>query len=336
MFGELHQSRIPGAPAVSCGIVLAAALALAGATPRGLRVRPPGHSTRWRVSLQSTKPCPSCPAGVSFTFAVNDRLTGALTHFTLAPTYMARVNEVRATPAGTAVIITSHGPYGPPDTATVVALPGGRVEDTFGCVWPALSPDARFLAFRKWFPLRYPPGVLVDDEYLVYDMTKGPEYNRSGCGTRPHCDAGLPIYPPGAQNNVGMKVAEGAAIRNAHAMVSRRFFWLETNTVGFVDRWRDVNSLVVADLSGGVRHPRVTVREIDTSRVVDFAGCADRVAPSDLEQAEESPGTLIYVQDIQKVPGKPGWVRLTLLPNECLKTTTFDMKVRDDVPDRNP
>jgi hypothetical protein len=122
-----------------------------------------------------------------------------------------------------------------------------------------------------------------------------------------------------------MNVAEGATVPDAHAMVCRRFFWLGPSTVAFVDRWHDVNSLVVADLSGGARHPELTVRKIDTSRVVDFAGCASRVAPSDLERWEKSPGILLYVQDIRKLPGKPGWVRLTLQPNECLTTRAFDM-----------
>lgn len=300
----------------------------------GRQLQLSAKSPRWRVSLEAWQPLSWPPR--QFTFEVENRMTGARSQFKLhgwtggsQALLLEQIDELSIF-RGRLLILGRVGANF--SEADVAELPSGRVLDRFPCFRPALSPGRRFLAFVKDFP-GHPGPVSINDVYLVYDLAASPQLNRSRARPGAVVEAGLPVFPPGAVNTAGSNIVPGANAQ-VHSMVSRWLFWLGSDEFAFVDRWHDVNSLVVADLSGGVRHPRVTVRKIDTSRLVDFATCADRAAPSDLERWKESPGILIYVQDIQKVPRKPGWARLTLLPNECLKTTTFDIHVGAHVPDR--
>jgi hypothetical protein len=276
----------------------------------------------WRISLLRWGPCRRAISGRCFFFVAGRMADHKIFRFRVA-NFTSQVDVITVVGGGEAAILgrVSANLF----VITLVALPSGRQVDMFVGYWPAISPSLRYIAYVKWFPEHMGYGYTMTSEYLAYDVALPPSENRPrGVRRGDYYRVGWPLYPPGAANSPGDTVLIGQDVP-AHVMVSDGFFWLGKNAVAFVDRWRDVNSLVVGDLSVGIRHPRITVRRIETSRVVNFASCAGKVAPSDLERWRKGPGSLIHVQKIRSSPGKPGWVRLILGPQPCLSATTLDL-----------
>lgn len=212
---------------------------------------------------------------------------------------------------------------------TLVSLPSGRISDRFFGFWPAISPDARYVTFVKWFPLHPGFGVSVSDEFLVYDLDKEPVENRTppdrGASSEPY-DVGWPIYPPNASNTPGDNVLEGHDAP-VHRLASDGFFWISDHQVAFVDRWSGENTLVIADLANGPKHPLVTARQIPTQSLVNLSGCANKAAPSDLKRWEGDPSILIHVSNISPLPQRLGWLRLTFTRQACLVSPSLDMQI---------
>lgn len=149
----------------------------------------------------------------------------------------------------------------------VLELPEGRIVDRFLGRWPEVSPDNQLVAFVKFSPLRLHDVTAV---YLVYDLRKSPDSNRTYQATDELVRdeiAGLPIYPEGSRNLPGDNI--GIPEERGHEISSDGFFWLDARTLAFVDRYKGKNSLVIADLSQGLRAPRLSVREIDTRDAID-------------------------------------------------------------------
>ena len=62
-----------------------------------------------------------------------------------------------------------------------------------------MSPDQRWLAFRKFYPAR--TELPVTEEYLVYDLTKTPAQNRNAAvRVDNYTDVGLDLFPLGQKN----------------------------------------------------------------------------------------------------------------------------------------
>lgn len=291
----------------------------------GKQRRLTAESAEWRVRLARWEPARWPPH--RFFFSVKNRRMGAEAHFSLSNTRVAfqplQIDELALLRQDRLLVLGRVGANYP--TADLLHLPSGVVVDHFLCYRPALSVGRRFLAFVKPFP-GHPGPVTVSNEYLAYDLYGSPAYNRRHPLPGIAYDAGWPVYPPGATNAPGSNLVPGLK-SPGHEMGSDGFFWLSGHTVAFADRWHDVNSLVVANLTAGIHHPRVSTRKIKTSSLVDFAACSDKVAPSDLERWKKDPGILIYVRGIQKLAAKPGWVRLALTPNPCLSKTTLDLPI---------
>jgi hypothetical protein len=213
---------------------------------------------------------------------------------------------------------------------TLVLLPSGTQVDRFLCYWPALSPDRHFVAYEKFSPAHPGYDYSPSSEYLVYDLTASAEENRTPPNRRgplqPY-DVGWPLYPEGVKNRPGDNMFEGHDVP-VHWLASEGLFWLgKSDTVAFVDRWQGVNSLVVADMSAGVQHPRVRAYPIDTAALVDLPACKTKVAPSDFEAWSENPATLIQVTEIGISPENPHALRLQLSPKACLGTSHSDIRV---------
>ena len=83
----------------------------------------------------------------------------------------------------------------------------------------------------------------------------------------------------------------------------------------------------MADLSGGIQQPKVSVYLLNIAGVVDLPGCKERVAPSDFEGWSKDPATLIEVKEIQVPPESKGVLRLHLSPHPCLRTDVLDVRV---------
>ncbi len=316
-----------------CRAALVGAAVLLGPASWSVRARLSAASPRWAVSLERARPCPVCPAGVSFEFSVTDRLTGTVSRFTLANA-MSGVTEIRVPRGGNTAALVERSQEGWA-FVTVVALPSGRVRDAFLCVWPSFSPGDRFMAFRKWFPAHLPPEVHFSDEYLIYDLMKGPLENRApgpGCP----CGPGFVLYPPGALNGTGPNIVRGRGSGRAHRIASTSFFWLGADTVAFVDRYRGVNRLIVADLRRGVRDPRVNAVPLAASGLVDFTTCAEKVAPSDLARWQRDPALLIFAKSIRELRGQPPVVQVDLFPNPCLASSVVDVRAPWLVRSRRP
>ncbi len=71
--------------------------------------------------------------------------------------------------------------------------------DSIQCFRPTISPNQRWLAYRKFYPRHTsaPPSA----EYLLYDLQRTPEQNRPGGGSMDdNEDVGRTIFPKGLKN----------------------------------------------------------------------------------------------------------------------------------------
>ena len=78
----------------------------------------------------------------------------------------------------------------------IVDRAGALLKDDIWAFTPAMSPDQRWLAYRKFYPRH--TELPVSEEYLLYDLTKSAGQNRRFDVTLDdHDDAGTPVYPWG-------------------------------------------------------------------------------------------------------------------------------------------
>ncbi len=67
---------------------------------------------------------------------------------------------------------------------------------------PVMSPNQRWLVYRKFYPAR--TELPVSEEYLLYDLTKSPAQNRPpGVDLSDYADVGSAIFPVGQKNLEG-------------------------------------------------------------------------------------------------------------------------------------
>jgi hypothetical protein len=272
----------------------------------------------WRIRLDGKEKCNECPGGIAFAFTAVEKASGKHYQFRMTNS-PDQVDEVDVIGKSRAVIFGRIAQNAV--LVNLISLPIGSVLDNFMCFWPSLSPDHHFLAYVKYFP-GHPGPVDITNEYIVYDLTKTAAENRMSVRKGTAYDVGLPIYPPGATNAANEFVAPDAL--SAHVMVSDGLFWLdETDTVCFVDRWRAADSLIVADVSRGVRHTNVTAHKLDVTRMVDMAACQKTTSPSDFKAWSKDPASLVSITDITlSQPGASG-VLLTMAPHPCLTSASI-------------
>jgi hypothetical protein len=263
-----------------------------------------GESSRWHIRLIGWEP--EWPAQ-RFTFRVEDKATDAVLRLTLpawdSPTRSLRLNQIDEIDilGGNRALILGRV-SADSSVADVVTLPSGRIADRFSCFKPAISPDHRFLAFVKSFP-GHPGPVTVNDEYLVYDLGAKSTNNRPQIRPGTAYDAGWAVYPPGATNAVGENLVPGLG-GPAHYMSSDAFFWVSDHSFAFADTWKGTVSLVVTDLSHGIRRTRVSVTSLMHLGVLNTTKCRGL-----------SPGAF-FVNGIAPVGRQPGLL--------CLLFRTWD------------
>lgn len=104
------------------------------------------------------------------------------------------------------------------------------VTDWFPAYFPEMSPDQRWIVYRKFYPLH---GVEASDELLIYDLTKTPAQNRPG-GANGSTDPGRLIFPPG-ENGVPYENI-GVPTDQMHS-IGRRIYWAaDSRALLFTDR----------------------------------------------------------------------------------------------------
>lgn len=174
------------------------------------------------------------------------------------------ISAMRATGYDLNIFLRSGAPGipipGPLDVEEVCPLPDGRLvvfgnmmtgksfsivdpakPSTIDTVWgydPLLSPDQKWIVFRKFFPRQ--TDEPASDEYLRYDLSRTPAQNRSpGVGLDWTEEVGTAIYPLGWKNELADNI--GAPEDQQHHHLST-FFWAP-----------DSRALVFADVNQGKR-----------------------------------------------------------------------------------
>lgn len=131
----------------------------------------------------------------------------------------------------------------------IVDIAQGTLVDTFLSYDPVLSPDKRWIIFRKFLPRN--TELPASDEYLLYDLSKSPAQNRpTGVYThRPgdwdiglDVDVGRAAYPAGWKNESGDNI--GVPTEQRHGLTSPFFWSPDSGAIVFSDLGSHGSSLV--------------------------------------------------------------------------------------------
>ena len=113
--------------------------------------------------------------------------------------------------------------------------------DSFSAWYPVISPNQRWIAFVKAFPLH---GVNGSDQYLLYDLTKSPAENRPDGNVS---DLGRVIFPPGHENYPGSNIDLPESQQH---LGGRRIYWApDSRAIAFEDRIVEGPGVVVVTLN---------------------------------------------------------------------------------------
>ena len=88
--------------------------------------------------------------------------------------------------------------------------------DFFYAFRPVMSPDQRWIAYGKFFPLH---GVEGSDQLMIYDLRKTPKQNRPIDAPD---EVGMAVFPPGHQNYTGSNIDLPEGLRH---LGSGRLYW---------------------------------------------------------------------------------------------------------------
>jgi len=127
-----------------------------------------------------------------------------------------------------------------------ISVDTGVVTDSFDALYPAVSPDGRFIAFIKFYPPHGATGT--EDHLMMYDMTKGAVTNRpAGVRRDNRIDVGLNVYPGnGNKENDNVGVPDSLS-HQSPSLVS----WSPDSTkLAFTDQTQEVLRLVLVRVAG--------------------------------------------------------------------------------------
>lgn len=268
-----------------------------------------------RVTLKRREPCRRCPGSGRMIFEVVNKRAGTKTGFVLE-NETAQVDDVRIISASKTVVVGRVLPN--TSIVNVVDHATGRLIDSFYGFSPATSKNNQMVVYVKVFPVHFVEGVSA--EYLVYDLTRGPEENRgSKVSLDNHIDVGQPIFPPGSANRPGDNLAVEEPQR--HTLGSNGFFWSgDSEKIAFADRSNGKNSVVVVDISSGLKAPAVWTKTLDAEDIVDLARCGDY---------KEHPEHAFHVSEIFYPRGNnaPVIIQLSSANPACLKRHTLKLLI---------
>jgi hypothetical protein len=177
-----------------------------------------------------------------------------LQHTISLPEDIAQVNEIRRGPANRGLVVGESS--GDLSVLAVLDLNAATVSDVFWAYAPDVSPNARFVAFIKFFPAHgYGDSDGPEEHYMLYDLTQTASQNRpSGVkASRPDV-VGTTVYPP----HIGNHEADNLGIpeREAHFAATDGFFWSPTSDrFVFADTYQGALTLVMIRVDGAGGRP---------------------------------------------------------------------------------
>lgn len=296
----------------------------------GQQISLKAESPEWQVQLVKWQPSKWPPE--KFTFEVANTKRGAVSRLSFSAwsanssaLQVNQIDEIAVIPGQNRFLVLGRAGASSSE-ADLIGLPSGEILDRFPCFMPVVSPDRRLLAFVKPFP-GHPGPVTVTAEYLVYDLTRSPSYNRPHFVPGVTYDAGWPVYPPGATNAVGSNLVPGLS-SPFHWLSSKGLFWLDARRLTFTDRYNYQESFVVVDMSYGIHSPLARTEVLNPSDLVDLQKCKTNYSPDDYARMLRDPSGLIDVQQISLAPKWPGHVCLRFQPNPCLTQPELALEVR--------
>ncbi len=131
------------------------------------------------------------------------------------PSLISEISQVCPLSDGRLVIF---GEFGGTDVFIIDTAKASLV-DSFPTYFPVMSPDQRWIVYRKFYPTH---GVEASDELLIYDLTKTPAQNRPGGNSNSPTDVGRLLFPPGQSDipfdNIGVP-------REQMHFIGRRLYW---------------------------------------------------------------------------------------------------------------
>jgi hypothetical protein len=152
------------------------------------------------------------------------------------------IDQVCELPEDRIVVFGNSGAYG--TNISIVDMEKAVLVDTFLVYDPRLSPNRRWIAYRKFYPRQ--SDLRPSDEYLLYDLSKSPHQNRPSepFSLGPNdMDVGSPIYPLGWKNESGDNLGAPDGQRHGH---KSPFFWApDSRAIVFTDIFQEDKADVV-------------------------------------------------------------------------------------------
>jgi hypothetical protein len=211
---------------------------------------------------------------------------GAATLLVGLPSEVAQIRQLRA--VGGKLVTTGWMNGSGAMAVAIVDIGSGKALDVLWGYDVSISPDSRYLAFRKFYPSH---GVEQwESQYRIYDVTSSPELQRasrviqSQSGSDGKVDVGLAVYPT-APGEVDRDPAD-LSNDEVHQALSP-FAWSgDSRKLAFVDAQRGTARLVTVDMRAvSAGRPGVqTATLAELGRVCsgeDARGCA-RYSPDHL------------------------------------------------------
>lgn len=168
-------------------------------------------------------------------------------------------------------LMFASGQAGLVDVVIVNANPNWSVSDEFLAYDPVVSPDRRWVVFRRFYPADRVR--TVSEEYSIYDLTKSRDGNRRR-DVDGNLVAGLPLYPldktPRNGPSENAKAME-FALHTQHLFGSYSFYWSkDSRYLVFADR-QDLRYIIVL-----VTFDRDIVHTFERTIPPDQANCPDQ------------------------------------------------------------
>ncbi len=198
------------------------------------------------------------------------------------------VNEVCPLNDGRWVVFASSHPEEPEGTAEIYIVDSTRASllETIWGFSPVLSPDQKWLVYRKFHPER--AELLMSEEYLLYDLTKSPAQNRQlGIQSDDYDSVGITVFPASPNNRIFENI--GVSEEQVHTPVSNFYWASDSRAVFFGDGLQGKLSIIWVNLENGKPAARVhpiTSAEVCPAQAINL----DQVGIENVEASAEQNG----------------------------------------------
>lgn len=148
---------------------------------------------------------------------------------------------------------------------TVIPADVNATTDTVLCYDPSVSPNGRFVAFRKFYPNN---DEIEASIYLVYDTTLSPAANRMRSNTDPGAvEVGWAVFP--TESNVWQSYDSSIFTTDTRHMLHSALTWVGATKFAFLDFSERKTRVVLVDVAGGVNASTAQQRELNEVQLVD-------------------------------------------------------------------